>query len=62
LTLDGVVEKTLMDERIAELRELQDRITAEKRDQMLGQTVRVLIDEPGTARSHREAPEIDGMG
>ncbi len=61
MTLDGVVAQSLMQDRIAELRELQDAITAEKRDQLLGQTVRVLIDEPGQARSHREAPEIDGV-
>ncbi len=26
-----------------------------------GRSVRVLVDEPGVARSHREAPEIDGV-
>ena len=30
-------------------------------DELLGETVRVLVDEPGLARSYREAPEIDGM-
>jgi len=59
--LDGTVPPALMAERLAELRELQDRITEEKRDEMLGRTVEVLVDEPGTARSHREAPEIDGI-
>ena len=28
---------------------------------MIGRTVRVLVDEPGVARSVREAPEIDGV-
>ncbi len=51
----------LMEERLAELRELQDRITAEAQDAMIGQTVQVLVDEPGIARSFREAPEIDGV-
>ena len=59
--LDDKVDVGLMNERIAELRELQDRITEEKRDQLIGSTVEVLIDEPGVARSHREAPEIDGI-
>jgi ribosomal protein S12 methylthiotransferase len=59
--LDGTVPKGLMADRLAELRELQDDITAAKRDEMIGRTVRVLIDEPGQARSHREAPEIDGV-
>ncbi len=28
---------------------------------LIGSTVRVLVDEPGVARSAREAPEIDGI-
>jgi ribosomal protein S12 methylthiotransferase len=40
---------------------MQDRITARRRDALIGRTVRVLVDEPGVARSHREAPEIDGV-
>jgi ribosomal protein S12 methylthiotransferase len=59
--LDGVVPEGLMLERIAELRELQDSITAARRDALIGSTLRVLVDEPGRGRSHREAPEIDGV-
>ncbi len=59
--LDGEVPAGLAAERLAELRELQDAITAERRDAMVGRRVRVLVDEPGVARSHREAPEIDGV-
>ncbi len=59
--LDGVVPEGLMLERIAELRELQDFITAARRDALIGSTLRVLVDEPGRGRSHREAPEIDGV-
>jgi ribosomal protein S12 methylthiotransferase len=59
--LGGKVEGVLVDERLAELSELQDEITAEKRDELLGRGVRVLVDSPGIARSHREAPEIDGL-
>jgi ribosomal protein S12 methylthiotransferase len=59
--LDGVVPASLMAERLAELRELQDEITARRRDDLIGTTVTVLVDEPGVARSHREAPEIDGV-
>jgi ribosomal protein S12 methylthiotransferase len=59
--LDGAVEPSLMAERLAELRELQDAITASRRDELIGATVRVLVDEPGVGRSHREAPEIDGV-
>ena len=59
--LDGRVDESLMHERLAELRELQDEITAAKRDELLGSRVEVLIDDVGQARSHREAPEIDGV-
>lgn len=60
-TLDGAVDPRLMNERLAELREMQDDITARRRDALIGQTITVLVDEPGEARSHREAPEIDGV-
>ncbi len=59
--LDGVVPAALMGERLAELRELQDEITAARRDELIGTVQHVLVDEPGLARSHREAPEIDGI-
>jgi len=61
MTLDGHVDPRLMQERIAELRELQDAITARRRDDLIGSTVEVLIDETGIGRSHREAPSIDGV-
>ena len=50
-----------MDERLAELRELQDSITAARRDELIGTSQIVLVDEVGVGRSHREAPEIDGI-
>lgn len=59
--LAGEVPASLMEERIAELREMQDAITAAKRDELIGETLSVLVDEPGVARSHREAPSIDGV-
>jgi ribosomal protein S12 methylthiotransferase len=59
--LDRTVPEGLMNERLAELRELQDAITASKRDELIGTEVRVLVDAPGQARSYREAPEIDGI-
>lgn len=59
--LDGQVSRPLMLDRLAELRELQDDITAARRDDLVGQTVSVLVDEPGVGRSFREAPEIDGI-
>ncbi len=59
--LDGVVDAGLVEERLIELCELQDSITARKRDELVGSRVEVLVDSPGVARSHREAPEIDGV-
>lgn len=59
--LDGHVADLLVAERLSELREVQDSISAQLRDDLIGTTTTVLVDEPGLARSHREAPEIDGM-
>ncbi|MFZ4720868.1 MAG: MiaB/RimO family radical SAM methylthiotransferase, partial [Ilumatobacteraceae bacterium] len=61
MELDGAVPESLMHDRLAELRELQDEITASRSDATIGDTLTVLVDEPGTARSTREAPEIDGI-
>ena len=61
MDLDGAVDECLMHERLAELRELQDDITARRRDELIGETIKVLVDSPGEARSTREAPEIDGV-
>ena len=50
-----------MAERLRELTELQDRITARRRSALVGRRVEVLVDAPGVGRTHREAPEIDGV-
>ncbi len=59
--LDGAVDHELMNERLRELRELQDDITASRRDALIGSVTAVLVDSVGVGRSHREAPEIDGI-
>ena len=59
--LSDHVSASLIAERLAELREAQDAITESRRRQLLGRRMRVLVDAPGIARSHREAPEIDGI-
>jgi len=59
--LDQHVDESLMNERLAELSEMQDEITASRRDALIGRQVEVLVDAPGVGRSHREAPEIDGI-
>ena len=59
--LDGVVPGALMSERLSELSSLQDSITAARRASLIGTRMEVLVDSAGVARSHREAPEIDGV-
>ena len=59
--LDGAVPLSLINDRLAELREMQDEITARRRDELIGTTVKVLVDSAAEARSTREAPEIDGI-
>lgn len=61
MTQPDHVAQSLMNERIAELREMQDAITASRRDDLIGVTVNVLVDEQGMGRTHREAPSIDGV-
>jgi ribosomal protein S12 methylthiotransferase len=51
----------LVSSRLAELTERQDAITATRRSALIGAALEVLVDGPGVARSHREAPEIDGI-
>ena len=59
--LSGSVAPELALERLRECSELQDVITAERRAELVGECIEVLVDEPGVARSHREAPDIDGI-
>jgi len=60
-TLEGAVPRSLVNERLSELSEVQDAITADRRDALIGREVEVLVDTPGRGRTHREAPEIDGV-
>jgi ribosomal protein S12 methylthiotransferase len=59
--LDGQVPDQLVTERLRECTELQDGITARRREELIGSTVEVLVDAPGEGRTYREAPEIDGI-
>ena len=65
LTLDRTVDEATISERLRECSEIQDPITAALRDSLVGTEAQVLIDstEGGDAvgRTHREAPEIDGV-
>lgn len=60
-TLPDRVPERLVAERLAEASERQDAITARRRQALIGSVVQVLVDAPGRGRSHREAPEIDGI-
>jgi ribosomal protein S12 methylthiotransferase len=48
-------------ERLRECAELQDGITAARRDLLVGERREVLVDAPGRGRTVHEAPEIDGI-
>jgi len=66
---DGTVAASLPDqvpaelalERLRECSELQDAVTARRRDALVGTRCQVLVDEPGVGRTVHEAPEIDGV-
>jgi len=60
-TLGEEVPKSLMLDRLRELGDLQDGITQGKRDALIESEITVLVEGEGIARSHREAPEIDGV-
>jgi len=65
VTLDREVDTALAAERLRECSEVQDPITAAARDALVGTTAEVLVDrvdaEGVVGRTHREAPEIDGV-
>ena len=65
-TLPGAVPTDVVAQRLRELAEVQDPITAAARASLLGSTVDVLVDGSDAdgslvGRTHREAPEIDGV-
>jgi ribosomal protein S12 methylthiotransferase len=59
--LPDQVPSELALERLRECAELQDAITAARRDRLIGAVRRVLVDRPGQGRTVHEAPEIDGV-
>jgi tRNA A37 methylthiotransferase MiaB len=64
--MDGEVPGEVMGERLRELSEAQEAITAAHRRALVGTEIDVIVDgtddvEGIVARSHREAPEIDGI-
>ena len=59
--MGGEVPAEVVAERLSELSEIQDRITAAGRDALVGERVEVMVDRGDEGRTHREAPEIDGV-
>lgn len=63
--LDGVVASAVAEERLRECGDVQEPITQDARDRLIGTRLDVIVDAvDGTTligRSHREAPEIDGV-
>jgi ribosomal protein S12 methylthiotransferase len=61
----GRVDRPEIEERLRYLAAIQEEITAEANAALVGETLRVLVDqvEDGVpvGRSYREAPEIDGV-
>jgi ribosomal protein S12 methylthiotransferase len=64
-TLPDAVDPALALERLRECEAVQEPITRSARDALVGREVEVLVDavDDGTivGRTHREAPEIDGV-
>lgn len=62
--LSPVIEPQIAQKRYDQLMALQNSIALKKNQSLLGQTVRVLIDEVGeeiVGRTYRDAPEIDNV-
>jgi len=65
--LDGRVPDDVQQHRVATLLDLQGKISREKNRGLIGHTLDVLVEKPAASgdaavgRSHREAPEIDGV-
>ena len=63
--MEGAVDEDVVKERLDELSVVQDRLTQAARDALVDSRVEVLVDgnEGGVpvGRTHREAPEIDGV-
>jgi ribosomal protein S12 methylthiotransferase len=55
------VPPSLALERLREVSDVQDTITARRRDEMVGREYAILMDSPGVGRTVKECPEIDGV-
>jgi ribosomal protein S12 methylthiotransferase RimO len=58
---DGKVDEEEVAARVADLSVLAEELTAQRAEERLGETVEVLVEEPGEGRAAHQAPEIDGV-
>lgn len=59
--LPDQVDEGIKQERRRVAMNIQQRISREKNEQLVGQVAEVLIDTPGVGRMARQAPDIDGV-
>ncbi len=59
--LPDPVPDEVKEERRQRLMTLQARISTQRLKSKIGQTIDVIVDEPGMGRSQGDAPEIDGV-
>jgi ribosomal protein S12 methylthiotransferase len=59
--LPDAVSEEIKQSRRERFMATQEKISREKLKRKIGQTVQVLVDEPGVGRSSADAPEIDGV-
>jgi ribosomal protein S12 methylthiotransferase len=58
--LDGQHSARTKDSRYRRAMKLQQKIAREHSEAQIGKTLRALVDQPTVARSHADAPDIDG--
>jgi len=58
--MEGQLSTRTKEARFKRAMALQKRIAQQVGERFVGQTVRVLVEKPGIARSHADAPDIDG--
>jgi ribosomal protein S12 methylthiotransferase RimO len=59
--LPGKVDPDEVAARVADLSVLAEELTAQRAEERLGETVEVLVEEPGEGRAAHQAPEVDGV-
>ena len=58
--MEGHLQSRTKQARFKKAMKLQQRIAEEHSQQQVGRVIRALVDQPGVARGHSDAPDIDG--